>query len=519
MTKLLSALGALFLCACAAGGVAPVESPAAAAGKPTTLSLDCGAPITEGQSATCAVSVKGGNGKAVRIAWSTDNGLSGSVSASTKVAGTFKVPTLEDTIVNGTRSIAVTAKSSTASAAATVTVLDNDVPPPPPATQTCADGSVIPASQMCPMPTPAQTGYIASPSLGGLAGIPTTDFDPATGVVPFGLPPAMTGDSVGAFRFTCGPGQILADDPIVYPGQPGRSHLHQFYGDMGANAYTTYESLRHSTANSSCNNSPGHVLNRSAYWMPAMLDGKGNVRRPEYVSIYYKRYPLNSAECKDPVITKGCLAVPNGLRFIFGRDMLNLSGPRTGNFHFSCAAANGGSVPGGDGPTGTGFPDMSGALAVCKPGMKLLASIGAPGCWDGKNLDTPDHRSHVGYPVFGIDPLGAACPAATPYVIPTFTLTAAYNILDGDDPTMWRLASDAMAPNEPAGSTFHADFFEAHDPIEKKTWTDNCIDGFLSGTMGNLCDGTGLPGAAWGNWPWDPQTVPLSQVPVTPTKP
>ena len=32
------------------------------------------------------------------------------------------------------------------------------------------------------------------------------------------------------------PGQLKADDPIVYPGQPGRSHLHQFFGNDAADA-------------------------------------------------------------------------------------------------------------------------------------------------------------------------------------------------------------------------------------------------------------------------------------------
>jgi hypothetical protein len=48
---------------------------------------------------------------------------------------------------------------------------------------------------------------------------------------------------VGAFRMTCQAGQVLADDPVVYPGQPGKSHLHQFYGNESADAFSTYLSL------------------------------------------------------------------------------------------------------------------------------------------------------------------------------------------------------------------------------------------------------------------------------------
>ena len=67
-------------------------------------------------------------------------------------------------------------------------------------------------------------------------------------------------------------------------------------------------------------------LNRSAYWMPAMLDGKGNVVRPDYVQIYYKRRPATDPIVSDPTNPQyegKAHPVPNGLRFIFGFNMLN----------------------------------------------------------------------------------------------------------------------------------------------------------------------------------------------------
>ena len=101
-------------------------------------------------------------------------------------------------------------------------------------------------------------------------------------------------DVVGAFRFICGAGQVSYDDPIVYPGQPGKSHLHQFYGNTLADANSTFASLR-ASGDSTCNNiGNGTAANRSAYWMPAMLDGKGHVVVPDYVQVYYKREPDNS---------------------------------------------------------------------------------------------------------------------------------------------------------------------------------------------------------------------------------
>ena len=35
----------------------------------------------------------------------------------------------------------------------------------------------------------------------------------------------------------------MSDDPIVFPGQPGASHLHDFFGNTGANASSTFETM------------------------------------------------------------------------------------------------------------------------------------------------------------------------------------------------------------------------------------------------------------------------------------
>ena len=54
------------------------------------------------------------------------------------------------------------------------------------------------------------------------------------------------------------------DDVIIYPGQPGKSHLHQFFGNTGTNANSNYQSLR-TTGGSTCTRSEGTSPQRSAY--------------------------------------------------------------------------------------------------------------------------------------------------------------------------------------------------------------------------------------------------------------
>jgi hypothetical protein len=347
-----------------------------------------------------------------------------------------------------------------------------------------------------PTPTPTPTTTTTTSGYPELTMIPS-NFDINTELVPTAIPPSGLPDVVGAFRFICNAGQVLADDPIMYPGQPGKSHLHQFYGNTTANAYSTYSSLR--SAGSSTCMSP---LNRSAYWMPALLDGKGNVVRPDYVAIYYKRRPLSDPTVSDPTNAryegKG-IPLPNGLRFIFGWDPTGLTYVRTGSAYFNC-----------DGPTATPghYADLPSALANCPAGNRLGAVIAAPECWDGKNLDSADHRSHVGYASYG----GwgyLKCDSTHPYVIPTFQLGAWYSIVPGDDTSKWSLSSDSMAPGSPPGYTLHGDWFGAWDNNVMAMWTDNCINKLLNCSAGDLGNGQRMKMYSGFTWNANPRLVPI----------
>ena len=307
------------------------------------------------------------------------------------------------------------------------------------------------------------------------------------------LPASSKPDVVGAFRFICTASHEAADDPIVYPGQPGRSHLHEFFGNTGANANSTYASLR-TTGNSTCDSR----LNRSAYWIPAMLNGKGKVVRPDYVSVYYKRMPATDPNCRKQ--GAACVNLPRGLRFVFGYDMLNPSAPSTGEAYFNC-----------DGPTAKPgrYADIVEAARNCPAGNRLGAIISAPDCWDGRNLDSANHRSHVAYGSYGTWGY-YRCPSTHPFVIPTFTLGIWYSTDDDLDRSgswdqntaTWSLASDSMPgmPKTRPGASFHADWFGAWDDSVMSTWMDNCVNKQLNCSGGDLGNGTQMKmfdGFAW----------------------
>jgi hypothetical protein len=320
---------------------------------------------------------------------------------------------------------------------------------------------------------------------------------------------AASPDGGGNFRFACLPGHLAKDDPLFFPGQPGVSHLHQFWGNTQTTASSTYQSLR-TTGNSTCTNPINGPANRTAYWMPAMLDGAGNVVKPDYISAYYKQRPAGDPACTE---SGQCIAVPNGLRYAFGYNMETGTGgttdPSTPVFYmvkWTCNKDDAGNaaIPG----SYHTLADM--VAAGCPAGSKIFLNFVAPDCWDGKNVDVADHRSNMAYPTRST-PNGFRCPLDHPYWTPNYSgyivYTADANFVAGK----WHLSSDEMFPGAPAGSTVHFDYWEAWSPLVKATWQFYCIDQALNCAGGELGNGTAMNHDDLGPRPTH-QLVPLSSI-------
>lgn len=287
-------------------------------------------------------------------------------------------------------------------------------------------------------------------------------------VVP--VPPSAAPDVMGAFRLVCNMSHLSHDDPIVYPGQPGKAHLHHFFGNTGANAFSTYRSLR-TTGEGTCQ---GAELNRSAYWMPALLTEAegGRVVVPDYVGLYYKRRPDGDPACATEA--ERCGGIPAGMRAIFGTNYV-LDERQSRNVVFDCNA-------------GFTAPTLADLAERCAGAKHIYARVAAPACWDGVNLDSRDHQSHLAYQVRNRNSGRPRCPGTHPVLIPTLTLTAAYAILPGDTPQSWIFSSDVVAGAE-AGATFHADYMEAWEPQARLAWEANCIGRMLNCSGGDLGNG------------------------------
>lgn len=58
-------------------------------------------------------------------------------------------------------------------------------------------------------------------------------------------------------------------------------------------------------------------------------------------------------------------------------------------------------------------------------------------CWDGVNLDSPDHKSHVTYPENGSFERGSPCPKSHPVRLPQLFYEIMWNTTAFNNPAEW----------------------------------------------------------------------------------
>lgn len=364
-----------------------------------------------------------------------------------------------------------------------------------------ASPTTSPTSPPAAAPNPT-SGYVLSPTIEGAAAL-IANFPVMQGLRPSwgtGAIPGRYSTEMGAFRLTCGAeGPLRYDDPLVKFGQAGKSHLHLFWGPTDINANTTMESLAQSIGNSNCNYGT-KTLNRSAYWAPALMDSDGFVRNADWIAVYYKRAMKSSPPCTQGSSTfmGDCVGLPNQIRFVFGWDQSRPDAPVKGASWY-CT-----------GGTGRHYSNLDDVFnSGCKAGDTLVADLLAPDCWDGKYLDTPDHRSHLAYPSYGSWGY-LRCPTTHPYVIPQNESKIAWSVTvdmyetlsDGTIRSRLRLSSDHMKPGAKPGETLHSDYMEQWVQEAKRMWEENCIDKGLDCSGGDLGNGLQLIGASQPAYGW-----------------
>jgi hypothetical protein len=249
--------------------------------------------------------------------------------------------------------------------------------------------------------------------------------------------PAARRDRVRArFVARCMYSHTLTDDPIVKPNQPGASHSHDFFGNKTTDAASTLASL--SRGGTTCINR----LDKSGYWAPS-LTVNGQTVLPRFASIYY----ANAGKPHQRIRT-----IPRGLKVVAGNAMA--IAPQSLQVAAWNCGADEDDVP------------LTSAPPTC-PGATLTMHISFPDCWNGKDLDSPDHKTHLAY-----HNRNGTCPAGYPVPLPRLRMNVHYPTTGGPGVA---LASGGQYSG-------HADFFNVWNARELRRLVRQCIN------AGRICD-------------------------------
>ncbi|MEO3745523.1 DUF1996 domain-containing protein [Plantactinospora sp. B5E13] len=249
---------------------------------------------------------------------------------------------------------------------------------------------------------------------------------------PTNPPPGGPIVRVSEFLADCPFSHRLPDDPIIYPNLPGASHMHSFFGSRVTNAYTNVGDLLAGATN--CN----PVVDTSSYWVPTLYADNQPVE-PVTGIFYYLGEGV-----RDDVIAR-IQPFPLGLRIVAGN--ARATGPdETTISRWSCLHHN--------------EVGASKDFITCPADSMLESYLDFPQCWNGRDLDSPDHKSHMAYPV------GGDCPATHPVPVPKLRQVLRYPV--NGPASRFRLASGG-------GFTMHGDFFNAWPEEELARRVRDCI--------------------------------------------
>ena len=248
----------------------------------------------------------------------------------------------------------------------------------------------------------------------------------------------------GWFRATCEFSHRGNNDPIVFPGQHGVSHSHEFYGSTATDADTTTKQLKGSTT--TC--APG--ADRSSYWVPTLYENGTRVKVAKA-----KFYYAADTNWVGPDVE----AYPTGLRVIAGT--ASAPAPYAGApYEWSCLGSD---------PlisSQTEFPQ-------CGTGQKLVLHLDFPECWDGVREDSSDHKSHMAYRYTDGDT--QVCPETHPIAVPRLQFEYRYKADGGPDTALANLVNGEYAKTGGAW-TAHGDFWNAWKPDALEHRTGFCLE-------------------------------------------
>lgn len=271
------------------------------------------------------------------------------------------------------------------------------------------------------------------------------DFVDITSVRPNVNPPRQRpGASRGSFTTRCGRnenGKFNPDNVIVAPGvRNGAHHMHDYVGNQATDAFASDDDL--ASGRTSCRNQG----DRSTYYWPVLrlqngraeddadADGGGRdrnvgeIQTPDAVTLKFTGSPVGKV-----------VPMPRFLRVITGDAKAFTNGDANANASWSC----------------TGFENrqLKDKYPICPEGSEVVRTFRFQSCWDGRNTDSANHRTHVAF----ADPRSGACPRGF-RPIPQLVQRIVYDVPPGPG-----FAVDSFPEQLHKPVTDHGDFINVFD--------------------------------------------------------
>ncbi|MFJ3794472.1 DUF1996 domain-containing protein [Kitasatospora sp. NPDC090091] len=249
--------------------------------------------------------------------------------------------------------------------------------------------------------------------------------------------PAKKGSATGSFTSRCGRNEnrhLNPDNVIVAPGvSNGAHHMHDYVGNVATDAFSSNAKL--AASGTTCSNGDG-----SAYYWPVLrvFDGTnekdakapgggkdknvGRILQPAEADITYTSTVGNQVQ-----------PMKQFLRILTGDAKAFTNGPANAHASWSC----------------TGFENRQvvDKYPICPKGSRVVRTLKFPDCWDGKNIDSANHRTHTAF-----SNGSGACPKNFK-VIPQLVERVAYDV-----PAGVRFAVDSFPEQLHNPITDHGDF-------------------------------------------------------------
>ncbi|OBT87321.1 hypothetical protein VE02_03029 [Pseudogymnoascus sp. 03VT05] len=247
------------------------------------------------------------------------------------------------------------------------------------------------------------------------------------------------------FTVNCQPLTIQRGDPIINPGVIS-AHVHAV---IGGTAFQQTMGLN--TAVNAKDTTCDKKIDKSNYWQPQLYhqnsDGSFDLIHFQGTAVYYLNracdYEAGRTQCPSGFSPA---APPAGLRMVTGNPMRRTIDESL----FEHQAMQHVCLNADSSDDTYSLPKQS-----CD---RMRAETFFPSCWDGVNLDSDNHSSHMAYPAIGTYD-GGVCPESHPKAIFSLFYEFFYDTSAYKDFNKW-----VYAMGDPTGYGLHGDFING--------WTD-----------------------------------------------